>query len=224
MIDRFRTFSVWIVVLAVSLTIFLDQKVFSVVTTNLYFRAALVWLSGVLTYEVIVKLLFSFGGRMKIVLAAYYGKFYLHGYWHYTSRNKDNKMFLGVWKIEQDLYETRVTAFGLDDKFGKRSSVHSTACVLSPERMLFINERTDFNEDPNRDLFSKTTAITAEMRRRLLVFRHPIVLLGETELFGGGRSGEVNTNVVLRKHPEIDSFEALIKKLRSTPNVWTDQR
>jgi hypothetical protein len=220
MFERFRSFSLWIVILAISVAIFLQNTLFGAVTDNVYLNAALVWVSGVLGYQAIANTLFTVGSRNKAVLSIFYGPMFLDGFWSYTSHAGD-KYYLGVWRIEQDLYETKVTAFGLDDAFGKRSSVQSVATHLKPSEFIFVNERTDWDRDSSKQ-FSKTVAIPDEVKS-VLFFERPVVIRGETQIYGGPMSGQVATNVVFRKHTDVRSFDALIDKLRKDPNLWRDQ-
>lgn len=221
MLERFRSFSLWIVILAVSAAVFLQGTLFNTVTTNAYVNAGLVWISGILSYQAITKAFFSIGSRSKAILSFFYGPMFLDGYWSYTSHAGD-KYYIGVWRIDQDLYETKVTAFGLDDNFGKRSSVQSVATSLTPNEFVFVNERTDWDQDSSKQ-FSKTVAIPDQVKRSWLIFERPVVIRGETQIYGGPISGQVATNVVFRKHPGVRSFDALIEKLRKDPTLWKDQ-
>jgi hypothetical protein len=220
MLERFRSFSLWIVILAISTAIFLQNVLFGAVTDNVYLNAALVWVSGILSYQAIANVTFVLGSRSKTVLRLFYGPMFLDGFWSYTSHAGD-KYYVGVWRIEQDLYETKVTAFGLDDAFGKRSSVQSVATHLKPGEFIFVNERTDWDKDSSKQ-FSKTVAIPDDVKK-FLFLEHPVVIRGETQIYGGPISGQVATNVVFRKHADVRSFDALIEKLRKDPALWRDQ-
>lgn len=225
MLERFRSFSLWIVVLAVSTAVFLEGTLFTTVTNNPYVNAGLVWISGVLSYQAITKVMFSVGSRSKAILSLFYGPMFLDGFWSYTSRAETKtgpKYYIGVWRIEQDLYETKVTAFGLDEDFRKRSSVQSVATHLKPGEFVFVNERTDWDQDSTKQ-FSKTVAIPDEIKSTLFMFERPVVIRGETQIYGGVMSGQVATNVVFRKHSKVKSFDALIAALKNDPDIWRDQ-
>jgi hypothetical protein len=220
-LDRQRAFSLWVVVLAVTCTVLVEHRLNSADVPNHYVRLALIWLTGVFSYQSLATFLYNVGARNRWILRIFYGRTYLAGFWSYTSRTGPTK-FLGVWKLEQDFHDCRVTGFGLDDSFGKRSSIASTAWLVAPASLVFINERVDWDKDDRRAL-SKTSVVPDAFRRWLFFFRYPSVLRGETELFGGAKSGQTAVNVVFRKHDDVDSFDELIEKLRNDRDLWRDQ-
>src|SRR5437660_12321256 len=69
-------------------------------------------LASLVSYELILKGMIYAIDHFGVLKKLYWGSVYLEGLWSYTSHSKETEFF-GIWRIEQDIFETKVVAFGL---------------------------------------------------------------------------------------------------------------
>ena len=177
-------------------------------------------LSSSAIYGLLVRACLAGIVRSDRMLALYWGgDLYFRGLWHYTSVYRD-KIYLGVWRIDQDALGIRVRAFGLDENFQRRFTAFSVTDLMefggAPGVYEIVNARNDYDDYESGDLlvYSKTRMLPETPLRQRFLCRGPVVIRGETIVYGGARNGILNRDVVLRKHLDVKSEGELVAKLK----------
>ncbi|GAB1345668.1 hypothetical protein MASR1M29_21610 [Cloacibacterium normanense] len=164
-------------------------------------------------YELTIRIIFFLISHNDFLMRVYWGKQFLAGYWTYEY-TRENKKYIGIWQITQDLTSTIVIGSGLNDDFSTRTIVSSVSPLLSKQGVyFFINERSELNEDTGfiSNVYSKTTLILDSPSS---IFSEITTLRATTEIYGGKSNAHIHPNVVFHKHKEIKSQQELIDKLK----------
>src|SRR4051812_45230143 len=72
----------------------------------------LIFVSSVELYRLLVDLLFKAIATVPLLLRLYWGRLYVDGLWSYTytlDSDEPGIVYFGVWKFEQNLFDTTVT-------------------------------------------------------------------------------------------------------------------
>lgn len=147
----------------------------------------------------------------------YWGENYFDGLWSYTS-HCNGKDYFGIWRVEQDVFELRVVAFGLDDDFRRRSTVQSVSDLIGRNGVFeVVNVRWDLSEG-QRQQFSRTV-IVPDLTTGHFPFRYPQVIRGETMLYGSSQDGEIAHNLRMVRRDDCKTEDELIAKLRTERTV-----
>jgi hypothetical protein len=170
-------------------------------------------LASLIGYDLILKALIYAIDHLGIFKKLYWGPLYLEGLWSYTSCSKETEFF-GIWRIEQDVFETKVVAFGLDQNFRRRSTVKSVSDLLGEKGVFeIINERWDL-EVGVRKQFSRTVLVPDKAVRHHVVFRYPDVLRGETIIYGGSEDSFIASDLRMKRRVDCATEDDLIAKLK----------
>jgi hypothetical protein len=195
-------------------TIFLEELKIGDAVVVRAVSSAVVFLTSIGVYQLIVKVALNILGQSEVFLRVYWGRLYLNGLWAYEytiDGAVDEKMYFGVWRIEQSLFDTKVNGFGLTDKFVVRSRVRSMTDMIPAHGMYeFINIRSDA-VDPAIDYYSRTAMHFELNRDRFL--RYPVRMRGKTVVYGGPYNGRVY-NTVFRKQERARTEEDVLDELR----------
>jgi hypothetical protein len=181
-------------------------------------------LASLVSYDLILKGLIYAIDHLSVLKKIYWGSLYFEGLWSYTSRSKDIEFF-GIWRIEQDIFETKVVAFGLDHEFRRRSTVKSVSDLLGEKGVFeIVNERWDL-EVGVRKQFSRTVLVPDSPVRHHLLFRYPTVIRGETIIYGGAEDSFIASDLRMIRRDDCHTEDDLISKLkneRTTHPVTTE--
>lgn len=165
-------------------------------------------------YTIFVKILFWLVNNVEFLLKLYYNKIFIKGIWsyHYTL---DNKVFFGIWNIEQDLEGIIIIGYGLNISGVPRSDVRSVSQLIYNKGAFdIVNYRADLIE-PERENFSKTTLYPIIPRRGILKLKYPTKMRAKTFIYGGKLSGTVHVDVMFKKHEDASSEEEVKDQLLS---------
>jgi hypothetical protein len=218
--DRVRRLNFLSLGIVVTYAIIAGKLVSNRPVVNPLVDSALVFLTSIGFYQILVEVLFEIVGKFGSLLKIYWGSLYLHGLWSYTytidgADGNDDKVFFGIWRFEQTLYDTRIVGFGLTDKFIARSRVRSVTEMIANGVMYeFINVRSD-SIDPSRDVYSRTS-MYFELNKNWF-FRYPTRMRGQTMVYGGPFNGRVYNNVFV-KHESARTEEDVIADLKRKPS------
>ena len=174
---------------------------------------AFVYVTSAGFYQLIIQFIYKLVSASPLLLRLYWGRLYVAGLWSYTYTLEgapDKKIYFGLWRIEQDLYTTKVVGMGLTDDFEARSHVRSvTDMVENGPQCEVVNVRSDLLDSAS-DYYSKTT-MYFERGRGLL--RRPTRMWGKTFIYGGPRSAAICSNSFIR-HPKAKSEQDIIDWFR----------
>lgn len=160
-------------------------------------------------YSLIIRLMYWATEKNDFLLKFYWGNIYIKGLWSYYYV-LNNKKYVGVWRIEQDLQGITVVGSGLYPDYSVRTIVRSVSPLIENQGAYFIlNDRTELEK--NSHIYSKTTLILNQPRKPFSEVRS---MRATTEIYGGPSSGQVHTNVVFIKHPEANSEDDVIEILK----------
>ena len=167
---------------------------------------------GLLSYDMLYKACIFGIKRIKLLKKIYWGPIYIDGLWEYASYDGQEE-FIGIWRIEQDAFRTKVVAFGLDSELRRRSTVESVSDLLGADGVYeIINRRWDL-EQGSRAQFSRTTLVPDKPVRRRF-FSYPAVIRGETVIFGGSVDGAINYDLRMWRRDGVKSEDDLIASIR----------
>jgi hypothetical protein len=177
---------------------------------------AVSFLSSLGCYEILVKIIYFFVGRIELLLKLYWGDIYLHGLWYYTYTINGERRY-GYWSIMQDIYTISVIGAGVNPDGTIRSDVQSiTSLIKNGNSYEIINKRRDnviVNEDFDHYYFSKTTLIPC-IPAKGSAFKYPTMIRGATIIYGGKLSGNEHRDVVFYKCDEGDTEIKVIEKIK----------
>ena len=215
--ERLNSLNYVVLSVVVIYTIFAQKFVIAKPILGAYFDPAFVLLTSVGFYNLLLKFMFFLFTNVPFLLQIYWGKIFVHGYWSYTytvdgPTDAEDKIFFGVWRFEQSLYDTKVVGYGLHEDFRVRSRVRSVSDLIRNGEMYeIINIRSDSIESAV-DNYSRTSMFF-EMNRRSL-FKFPEIIRGKTVVYGGVYSGRVY-NTVFRRHNNAKTEQDVIDILKS---------
>lgn len=216
MTDRLRRLNMIVLMVVVVYTIVMVKLVSRRPLVNPSVDGMIVLLTSIGFYHILIELLLQVVCNVRFFLRLYWGKLFLDGLWSYAYTvdgrdNNDDKIYFGVWRFEQTLYNTCVVGFGLTDTFIVRSRVRSMTDMIKNGNMYeFINIRTD-SLDPAIENYSRTSMYFELNKKRF--FRYPVRMRGMTIVYGGPLSGRVYNNVFVR-HESARTEEDVIEELR----------
>jgi hypothetical protein len=171
-------------------------------------------LASLVSYDLILKGSIYAIDHVGVLKKVYWGPLYLEGLWEYTSRSKETEYF-GIWRIEQDAFGFRVVAFGLDERFHRRSDVRSVSDLLGGNGVFeIINERWDI-EVGIRKQFSRTVLVPDKVVTHHFFFRYPDVIRGETIIYGGSEDSLIASDLRMKRRADCTTEDELIAKLKS---------
>ena len=157
----------------------------------------------------LIKLIYWATEKNDFLLKFYWGNLYIKGLWSYYYV-LNNKKYVGVWRINQDLQGVTVVGSGLYPDYSVRTIVRSVSPLIEDQGAYFIlNDRTELEN--NSHIYSKTTLILNQPRKSFAEIRS---MRATTEIYGGPSSGHVHTNVVFIKHLEANSEDDVIEILK----------
>lgn len=178
-------------------------------------------LSAGALYKGLVRGSLGLVNRSDRLLSLYWGSpLFLRGLWHYTSE-ENGKVKLGVWRIDQDALRMQIRAFGLDEHYSRRFTAFSITDLMEvggrPGVYEVVNARHNYDDHPTGDvlIYSKTRIIPESPVSLGWLLKGPMVMRGETIVYGGPRSGALNRNVVLKRHPDVHAEGELAERLRT---------
>ncbi|MFT4173019.1 MAG: hypothetical protein QM639_10705 [Rhodocyclaceae bacterium] len=177
-----------------------------------HYASVVLVIVGLLSYDMIYKACLLGIEKVDALKKLYWGSMYLEGLWEYASFDGQDE-FIGIWRIEQDAFTTKVVAFGLDAQLRRRSTVQSVSDLMGGDGVYeIINKRWDL-EQGSRTQFSRTTFVPDKAVRHG-VFSYPAVIRGETVIFGGKTDGIINYDLRMWRRDGFDSEDALIESIR----------
>lgn len=160
-------------------------------------------------YSLLIRLIYWATEKNDFLLKFYWGDIYIKGLWSYYYV-LDNKKYVGVWRIDQDLQGITVLGSGLYPDYSVRTIVRSVSPLIENQGAYFVlNDRTELEK--NSHIYSKTTLILNRPRKPFSEVRS---MRATTEIYGGPSSGHVHTNVVFIKHLEANSEDDVIEILK----------
>lgn len=172
-------------------------------------------------YSLLLKLAVDWLNTSDTLLKFYWGRHYMKGLWVYTSHDHLNNNYRGVYRFDQDAFGTTVVAFGIDAEYRKRTSVTSVAVTFSGSSWVIVSQRTDW-EYTDKPAYSRTVA-TPDVPVKNGLFAYPMIIRGETQIFGGARDGLVTRNVTFRRREDVQTEDELLNKLRQEAAVDPDE-
>jgi hypothetical protein len=214
--ERLNTVNYVVLGLIIAYTIAAQNFVLAKPILGKFFDPAFVFATSIGFYNLIMKAAFFLISNVDILLRIYWGKLFLHGFWSYTytvdsGADAEDKIYFGVWRFEQSLYDTKVVGFGLTDDFRVRSRVRSVSDLLKNGEMYeIVNIRSDSIESAV-DNYSRTSMFL-ELSKSF-IFRYPNKIRGKTVVYGGIYSGRVY-NTVFTRHIDAKTEEDVIETLR----------
>jgi hypothetical protein len=214
---RVSSVNFFVLMTVVAYTIFAQKYLLNNPLVHPIVDSIIVLLTSMGVYRIIAFSLIQVLGGTRFFLRLYWGRLYLDGFWSYSytldGKDADDTVYFGVWRIEQDLFETKVLGFGLTDKFIVRSRVRSMTDMISTGGLYeFINIRSDA-VDPANDFYSRTS-MHFELNKNWFM-RYPIRMRGKTVVYGGPYNGRVY-NTVFVKHEKAWTEEDVIEALKRT--------
>ncbi len=213
-VRRYKRYADAVLILMVGGAIWFHQLAFSVSRLGEPFDTLVTALGVVITYELTMSLIEWAAARSDLFLKFYWGSDFLNGVWFYTSENSEDRKNLGVWRIRQDFFGTSFSGFRLDERFRRRSDVHSiTEFELREGKYEVVSKRVDQDIGPSE--FLSRHSLVPDTPVRQGVFSYPIRMRGETELVGGAKSGVISSNAVFTKVPEVGGDQEMIEWLQA---------
>lgn len=171
------------------------------------------FLTSLAFYELLLLFLYTSISRNDTLLRLFWGKIYLKGLWSY-SYTLDNVQYKGIWRIDQDLFETKVVGYGIDNTGKPRSDVRSVSDLYERRQSYeIINIRKD-KVQIQKENFSRTELFPDYKRRRqFFSFDYPTKMRAITTIYGGVLSDKVHTDVYFVKHENARSEEDVVQEL-----------
>jgi hypothetical protein len=163
-------------------------------------------------HEFLMRAMFFFVSHSESLKRIYWGKLYLSGYWSYEY-TKENKIFFGIWRFEQDLDGIHVIGMGLSENCVPRTIVRSVSPLIEDQGLHWIlNIRTELDSPtaPLLPVYSKTTLILDSPKG----WGPVVTMRATTEIFGGASTGQLHPDVIFRKHLDARSDEDVIMSLK----------
>ncbi len=212
--DRSHTLNIGVVLVVIIYSISI-QSLLERLVDSIIFSYLINLITSIISYEIILKLIYSFINNMDFFLKIYWKKLYLKGIWSYTY-TLENIEYKGIWRIDQDLYGVKVRGFGIDKDGKPRSDVRSVTDLIERTQCYeIINIRRD-RVQIEIENYSKTTLYPEISKRNLFSFSYPHRIRATTIIYGGPLSGRIHKDIILIKHEnarsENDVLNALITK------------
>jgi hypothetical protein len=198
-----------VLVIVVSFALALQQYAASRNTSSTIVDQLIILLTSTGFYTLLIRLIYWAIEKNDLLLKFYWGNVYIKGLWSYYYVLNDKK-YVGVWRIEQNLQNITVVGSGLYSNYSVRTIVRSVSPLIEDQGAYFIlNDRTELEQ--NSHIYSKTTLILNQSRK---LFSEVRSMRATTEIYGGPSSGQLHTNVVFIKHPEANSEDDVIEILK----------
>jgi hypothetical protein len=216
MTERIQRLNLVVLIIVVLYTISIERILLNAQVTSPVVTALFTFLTSVGFYRILLEIVFFLIGNLEFFLRIYWGKIYVNGLWSYSYTLEghdvtDKTVYIGIWRFEQNLYETKVVGFGLTNEFVPRSRVRSvTDMICYNGAYEFVNMRND-SIDALNEFYSRTTMFFELSKNRF--FRYPIRMRGKTIMYGGPLSGRVCNNVFIR-HESARTEEDVIEELK----------
>lgn len=214
MTDRIQRLNIFVISIVVGYAIFFERILSSIPNFSPIVSAIITFLTSVAFYDLLLRLIYFLVENLEFFLRLYWGRLYINGLWSYSytlDGQSDDTVYIGVWRFEQNLYETKVVGFGLTDRFIARSRVRSVTDMLYHSGAYeVVNIRSD-SIDSSNEYYSETT-MYFELNKNLL-FKYPSRMRGKTIMYGGPLTGRVCNNVFIR-HETAKTEEDVIDELR----------
>jgi len=212
---RIERWNITIIMLVIVYTVTVQRFILTNPIISPFIDSLVVFLTSIGVYRIIVYALHALSRVSPSLLQLYWGRQYLAGLWSYAYI-RDGQVFLGVWRIEQDLYDTQIIGFGVDQAFATRSGVRSvTDLIHNNGAFEVVVLRTDKME-PDREYYSKTVLVPDRPTRKIWYLPAcPCKIRGRTTIYGGPLTGTVHTGIVFTKHENAQTEEDVLQYLRS---------
>jgi hypothetical protein len=178
----------------------------------------LVFLTSMGVYRILINGLHALTESNSFLLRIYWGNVYLDGFWMY-SYHRDNNEHRGIWRIEQDLYSTKIIGFGIDESLRRRSGIRSVTDLIEINNAYEIVVVRNDKDEPDKDFYSKTILIPDKSKKSKWYYPAcPQILRGRTIIYGGKLSGTVHADIVFTRYNDVKSEEDLIQTLSKINN------
>ena len=211
--SQFRGLSATIMIFVVGSALAISGAGIRITDLGQPFDIVILSLLSVVSYEMLITFLFYIAENSDFFKKAYWGRKYLDGIWFYTSQDDQGGNNLGIYRISQDLFQTKLVAFRLGADFQKASMVNSVSDFLDVDNHHeVLCRRTDWDFSRG-EYFSKAIIHPDEAVRKGL-FRYPVVMRGEVIIYGGELNGLLSSNVVWNKIPDCPTEQSAIEYLR----------
>ena len=166
-------------------------------------------------YRILISCLHIFVSTNQLLLKLYWGRNYLHGLWCYTYdvKNKPDVKKLGIWRIEQDLFGTKIIGFGLDDKYEVRTRLVSMTQLINNNGVFEVSNLKSEATNPESDHYSRTS-MSFDLHPKKSIFSYPTKIRAITTIYGGKASGEIHRDTFM-KVEEASTEEDAINYLKN---------
>jgi len=210
--ERLKRLNIYVIFFVIFYTICM-QSFFTITFNNVLFGSIVNFLTSIGFYEFLLLLLYALISRSDTLLKLYWGKIYLKGLWSYTY-TLNNVQYKGIWRIEQDLFETKVIGYGIDDNGKPRSDVRSVTDLYERNQSYeIINIRKDIVQIIQEN-YSKTTLFPDyNPKGHFLSVTYPTRMRAITTIYGGTLSGNIHTDVIFIKHEDSSCEEDVVREL-----------
>ena len=209
-----------ITTISVSVSIVLGLSIFNLLGPNISaaFSYLITFLASSTIYQFLFWALCKAFSNIEILLKTILGSMYLQGYWTYSYDINGEKRY-GAWIITQTYDSIKIIGFGIDQSTGlKRSDVQSVSQLI-PRNNDFeiVNARTDIDSNGNFSdvyYYSKTTLHLHERKLKIGFRTYPLIMTGQTEIYGGKLSGNIHQKLRFTKYPQINSEIGIIEQVK----------
>lgn len=179
-----------------------------------FLKLLVVYVTSVGFYQLVVEAIYRIVAASPLLMRLYWGRLHVDGLWSYVYTVEGataDQIYFGIWRFEQDLYQTQVVGFGLTDDYQVRSHVRSVTDMVETGNVCeVINIRSD-NINSAAEYYSRTTMYFEYVRSRWM--RHPVRMRGKTFVYGGPLTGKICNNVFTR-HSDALSEQDVIQNLQ----------
>ncbi|TCC93700.1 hypothetical protein EZ428_02715 [Pedobacter frigiditerrae] len=179
---------------------------------NIYLLFIVSYLGSLGFYHVFVIVLYWLVNNVSFLLKIYYNRTFLKGIWSYKY-TLNNKVYFGIWNINQDLNGILINGYGINIDGKPRSDVRSVSQLIYNKGAFdIVNSREDLIE-PEKENFSKTTLHPIAKNSNGLSIPYPTSMRARTYIYGGRLSGTIHVDVLFEKHEDIKSEDDVRIKL-----------
>lgn len=121
---RLERWNIAIITTVIIYTVVIQRLLLANPIINPLIDSIAIFLTSLGVYRILINILHFLTKTNPFLLRFYWGNQYLNGLWSYTYY-RDNQELRGIWRIDQDLYSTKILGFGIDEKMRRRSRVRS---------------------------------------------------------------------------------------------------
>ena len=220
--DKLQRLNMFVLSIIILYAIFIERLLITIPEIHPYVTAFTTFLTSVSFYYLLRDIIFRIVGNSDFFLRIYWGRMYIHGLWSYSythenQESSDDTVHIGLWRFEQNLYETKVVGFGLTEKLEARSRVRSvTDLIESFGGYDVVNIRTD-SVDSSAENFSRTSMFFELNKNR--IFKYPIRMRGKTIKYGGPLTGVICNNI-FERHEDLKTEQEVIDYLKQKYEDW----